>query len=426
MSVIAREIQIGGLAEQLGAEQGRLHPHQLRTLVVDGRGVEVIDLDIGVGPHRMRHRTAVFGELMGLQQAHVGDALHAARADVGGELLVAVDGETFLETELKPVAAGDAVAAPVVEILVRDDALDALKILVRGGVGACQHELVVEDIQALVLHGPHVEMTHRHDHVDAEIVFPPEAFLVPAHRLLQRLHGVVASVQIVRLHEDLQHDLAAGCRREAILDRTQVTRDQGKEVAGLGKGVLPGDQMPAVLQRALLDAVAVGQEHREALAIGDECGSITRHHIGAVQEIGDAPKPLRLALGAEHVAGLVKPLECCVEIGMDANPCVQSEPVGHPLQGERIGLHPVLGRQEDVPVDRHLLEIQLLAVEPERAVAAGCRRIPAHLQAGLHAGAIRIQLESEIDMVDQELGRAIVSAVDRMRRVAVHDDPAPG
>jgi hypothetical protein len=48
-------------------------------------------------------------------------------AQVAGELLVAKTGEPFLERELEPVAAGDPVAGPVVEVLVRDDALDLSK-----------------------------------------------------------------------------------------------------------------------------------------------------------------------------------------------------------------------------------------------------------------------------------------------------------
>ena len=64
----------------------------------------------------------VLGELVRAQRAHVVDALDRPRALVGGELLVAEDRQAFLEAELEPVAAGDAVAGPVVEILVRDDA----------------------------------------------------------------------------------------------------------------------------------------------------------------------------------------------------------------------------------------------------------------------------------------------------------------
>ena len=41
--------------------------------------------------------------------------------------------------KLEPVAAGDAVAGPVVEIFVGDDAIDVLEIDVGGDIGARQH-----------------------------------------------------------------------------------------------------------------------------------------------------------------------------------------------------------------------------------------------------------------------------------------------
>src|SRR3712207_6858280 len=46
------------------------------------------------------------------------DPLHGGRALVGREGLVAEDGEALLQAQLEPVAAGDAVAGPVVEVLV--------------------------------------------------------------------------------------------------------------------------------------------------------------------------------------------------------------------------------------------------------------------------------------------------------------------
>jgi hypothetical protein len=76
-----------------------------------------------------------------------------------------------------------------------------------------------------------------------------------------------------------------------------------------------------------------------------------------------------------------------------------------------------------MPVDRHLLELELLAIEPECAVAARRRRIAAQLQEPPRHACDRIQLESEIDVIDQELGRTIIFAMDRVRRVAIHDDP---
>ena len=80
----------------------------------------------------MGEGAGVLGELGCPQLAHVEDALHGCGALVGREFLVAEDGEAFLEAELEPVAAGDAIAGPVVEVLVGDDAFDGFEVGVGG------------------------------------------------------------------------------------------------------------------------------------------------------------------------------------------------------------------------------------------------------------------------------------------------------
>ncbi len=84
----------------------------------------------------MGEGAGVLDELMRAKPAHVADPRDDARALIGGELLVAIDGEAFLQAELEPVAAGDAVAGPVVEILVRDDGFDRDEVVVGRGLVA--------------------------------------------------------------------------------------------------------------------------------------------------------------------------------------------------------------------------------------------------------------------------------------------------
>ncbi len=86
------------------------------------------------------------------EPAHVADPRDDARTLIRCEFLVAIDGEAFLETELEPVAAGDAIAGPVVKILVRDDGFDRDEIVVGRGFVGGQNVFVVEDVEALVLH----------------------------------------------------------------------------------------------------------------------------------------------------------------------------------------------------------------------------------------------------------------------------------
>ena len=60
-------------------------------------------------------------------------AFYRSTARIGARLLVAEDGEALLEGQLEPVAARDAVARPVVEVLVRNHPLHPLEV----GVGGC-------------------------------------------------------------------------------------------------------------------------------------------------------------------------------------------------------------------------------------------------------------------------------------------------
>ena len=76
LAVVALEVQVHARAEAVAADQRLHHAHDLGALLVDGGGVEVVDLQVAVGPHRVRHRAGVFGELRRAQRPHVLDALH--------------------------------------------------------------------------------------------------------------------------------------------------------------------------------------------------------------------------------------------------------------------------------------------------------------------------------------------------------------
>src|SRR6266700_3877980 len=87
----------------------------------------------------MRHRPGVLGELRGAQVPYFADALHRTRVQVRAEFLLAEHGEPLLEGKLEPVAAGDPVSRPIVEILVRDDPVDGEEIGVGRGIGPREH-----------------------------------------------------------------------------------------------------------------------------------------------------------------------------------------------------------------------------------------------------------------------------------------------
>ena len=114
--------------------------------------------------------------------------------------------------ELEPVAAGDPVARPVVEIFVRDDAVDRVVIGVGRGVGVGEDVARVEDVEALVLHRAEVEVGDRDDVEHVEIVFAAVDLLVPRHRRLERMPSRARCGAGRRAHPDAELDLAARAR----------------------------------------------------------------------------------------------------------------------------------------------------------------------------------------------------------------------
>ncbi len=181
-------------------------------------------------PHRVGKRTGVLDELLSAQAAHVADAFDRARALVGRKLLVAKHREAFLEAELEPIPAGDAIAGPIVKIFVGDDGLDPLEIGVGRGLRRGEHVFVVEDVEALVLHCAHVEVGDGDDHENIEIVFAAERRLVPAHGALERVHGMGATRLLAGLDIDAQRYLAAGHGAETVLDAGELSADQREQV----------------------------------------------------------------------------------------------------------------------------------------------------------------------------------------------------
>ncbi len=265
----------------------------------------------------MRHRAGVLGELVGAQVGDVLDALDGRRVHVGAELRIAEDGEAFLERQLEPVAAGHAIARPVVEIFVGDDGLDALVRGIGSGFGAGQHCAGVEDVEALVLHGAHVEVVHRDDHEDVQVVLATVGLFIPLHRLLQAVHGVLALVDVLRLDIDAQRHVAPAHGGEAVFDRPEVTCNQGEQVGRLLERVFPGRPVAAVVLAAAGNRVTVGEQHRIGLLFGAHGGGELAHHVRAVEVISDLAEALGLALGAEHAAGLVQPFQRGVGFRMD-------------------------------------------------------------------------------------------------------------
>ena len=75
----------------------------------------------------------ILAELGVAQQGYVFNPIEGGTVQILRKALVPKHGEPFLERQLEPVAAGDAVTGPVVEILVADHTFDALQLAIGGG-----------------------------------------------------------------------------------------------------------------------------------------------------------------------------------------------------------------------------------------------------------------------------------------------------
>ena len=96
-SIAALEIEIHAATEGRGTDDLVEHADDFGALVVDGRRVEVVDLVIGLWTNGMGEGAGILGELHEPQLANVSDAFDGARAGIAGVLLVAEDGQAFLQ-----------------------------------------------------------------------------------------------------------------------------------------------------------------------------------------------------------------------------------------------------------------------------------------------------------------------------------------
>src|SRR5262249_25788163 len=156
------------------------------------------------------------------------------------------------------------------------------------GLCARQDVLVVEDVEALVLHCAHVEVRYGYDHEHVEVVFAAEGRLIPAHRALERVHRVAAAVFFAGLDIDAQRYLASGHRAKAILDEGEGSAHEREQIGGLRKRIVPDREVAiAAGQGPGVDEVAVGEKYRRIGDVSLDARRIDRHHVRSIGKIGD-------------------------------------------------------------------------------------------------------------------------------------------
>ncbi len=418
---MALEVEPHAGLEAGAAHERLVHPHHFRPLDVHGGGVEVVDLAVAVGAHRMGHRAAVLGELQCAQHAHVLDPADRARRRAAGhvhrELLVPEDRQSLLQRELEPVAASDAIAGPVVEVLVGDDGLDGREVGVGRGGRRREQRAGVEDVESLVLHRARIEVGHAHHHEAFQIQRQAETRLVPSDRRDKAVHRVHRLVEVAATHVRLQQVLLAGGAAQRAFAHDQVARDEREQIAGLRKRIRPDRDVPAVVQVAAADEVAVGQQDGKARLVCAQRHRVDGHHVGSVLEIRDAAKALRLALREEASAGGVEARQRGVRVGRAAVEDLEREVrVRRGVDDELVA---VLVRGDGRAVDQYAQQRQLLAVQAQRAMGGRAVALDAHRAGDERAGGVEV--EGEIDVPDPERGRPVVGAVDDRCKGVAHE-----
>ena len=187
-----------------------------------------------------------------------------------------------------------------------DYALYSGEIGIGGGTTVSQHIFGVENIQAFVFHRAHIEVAHRHNHVNIQIVFEAETGFVPLHRVFQRLHRKADLIGICRAGVKLNRHFPPARGGKTIAGKRQIARHQGKQIARFVIRIQPFRPMAAVDQLAAVHLVTIRKQHRKALFVGNNGGGELGHHIRAVGIKSDFAETLRLALGIQIAAAFIQ------------------------------------------------------------------------------------------------------------------------
>ena len=215
-------------------------------------------------------------------------------------------------------------------------------------------------------------------------------------------------VQILRLHPDLEQLLAAVAGDDAIFPADQSARDQREQIARLLERVVPDGEVTAVGQIALVDQIAVGEQHRIRFAIGAQRDGVRRHDVGTVEEVGDLAKALGFALREEVAARDVQSHERRVLLRTAAGDERELERGGRRFDRERFFSGAIAG--PGLAVEFEADQLQPLTHQFE--VAAEACRVAVYAQSAGDGGHIGGKIEVKLDGVDQIRRGRIVRALD--------------
>ena len=338
---------------------------------------------------------------------------------VGNEFLVAKHGQAFLQRELEPVAQGDPITRPVVEILMADHRLDRQIVGVGRGVLVGQDVACVEDIQALVLHRAHGEILRGDDVEHVEVVAATEALLVPTQRTFDRAQRVAATCNIGRRSPCLQPHRAALGSDDVLADAGEVARDQREQITRCRVRVVPNRLVTTIAEIALRDRITVAQQDREARLVRAQCRAPGRQHVAAIGEEGDASETLRLALGEQRIAAAEQAFKAGVALRHDAHAGLQYAGAVDSVDMQAIGIVAIAIGWQRHAVERDREQFEFDTFQHQRSAGLiGATLIKAgfELQRRGHLGGCEIQFEFEFGMHHAPGRRAVIG--EQGKRVA--------
>ena len=140
-------------------------------------------------------------------------------------------------------------------------------------------------------------------------------------------------------------------------------------------------------------------------------GGVARHHVGPVEEEGDAPEALRLALGEVAVLGGVQPHQLGVRFRADADHRLQRELVRHIVQGQMLVVQVVAARSERLAVDLYGFEFQLVTVQFQRCTWIGRFGVAVNGKSCFDTRDVLLQVDIDVDARNQERRRCVILQV---------------
>ena len=172
----------------------------------------------------------------------------------------------------------------------------------------------------------------------------------------------------------------------------EIAGDQGEQIAGLGEGIVPFGPMPAAVELAGADRIAVGQEDRIGRLVGDHPHPVAREHVGPVGEGRDPPEPLRLALGAQDSARFVE----AHELGVGARIELDQGLDDRALAGQRDGQDLAVQIVARAAAPSTLSSISFSPCASSRS-GRSCAPFRATLQPRPHPGPLGAEIEFQLD-----------------------------